>query len=122
MRHLKAGRRLGVTTSHSKAMMRNLVTSLIENEEITCTAARAKELKRLLDKMITLGKNGGLHNQRKALRVIKSKKAFELLFGDLAERYRERPGGYTRIIRLSKKRLGDAASLVSIQLIPESSS
>ncbi len=117
MRHLKAGKRLGVTTSHRRAMMRNLVTSLIEHEQITCTLTRAKEMRKPLDKMITLGKRGNLHARRQALKFIKSKAAMEALFGELAERYKDRNGGYSRIIKLGKRRLGDGAEMAIIQLI-----
>ena len=117
MRHLKAGRRLGVTTSHRRAMMRNLITSLIEHEQITCTVTRAKELRKPLDKMITLGKRGDLHARRQALKFIKSKEAMAALFGELAERYKDRDGGYSRIIKLGTRRLGDGSHMVIIQLI-----
>ncbi|MBF0279613.1 MAG: 50S ribosomal protein L17 [SAR324 cluster bacterium] len=117
MRHLKAGRRLGVTTSHRRAMMRNLITSLIEHEQITCTVARAKELRKPLDKMITLGKQGDLNARRQALKFIKSKEAMAALFGDLAERYKDREGGYSRIIKLGSRRLGDGSHMVIVQLI-----
>ncbi|MBF0236210.1 MAG: 50S ribosomal protein L17 [SAR324 cluster bacterium] len=117
MRHLKSGRRLGVDTAHRRAMLRNMVTSLLENQQITCTLARAKELRGPLDKMITLGKRGDLHARRQALTFVKSKKSMEMLFGELAERYKDRSGGYSRIIRLAKRRLGDGAEMVIIQLI-----
>ena len=94
MRHLKAGNRLGVTTAHRLAMMRNMVTSIIENGQIICTLARAKEVRKPLDKMIGLGKRGTLHSRRQALRFVKSKEAMTQLFGDLAERYKDRNGGY----------------------------
>ena len=117
MRHLKSGRRLGVNTAHRKAMMRNLVTSLLEHEQIYCTLARAKEMRKPLDKMITLGKAGDLHARRQALKFIKSKAAMANLFGEFATRYQNRNGGYSRIIRLGKRRLGDGAEMVIIQLI-----
>lgn len=117
MRHLKSGRRLGVNTAHRKAMMRNLVTSLLEYEQIYCTLARAKEMRKPLDKMITLGKAGDLHARRQALKFIKSKSAMANLFGEFATRYENRNGGYSRIIRLGKRRLGDGAEMVIIQLI-----
>ncbi|MBF0287188.1 MAG: 50S ribosomal protein L17 [SAR324 cluster bacterium] len=117
MRHLKAGKRLGVTTSHRRAMMRNLVTSVIEHEQITCTLTRAKEMRKPLDKMITLGKRGDLHARRQALKFVKTKTAMKSLFGELAERYKEREGGYSRIVRLGKRRLGDGAEMAIIQLI-----
>ena len=117
MRHLKSGRRLGVSTAHRHAMMRNLVTSLLECGEISCTHVRAKEMRKPLDRMISLGKNGTLHARKEALKFVKTKIAMELLFGELAERYKERNGGYTRIIKLNKRRLGDGADMVRIQLI-----
>ena len=117
MRHLKAGNRLGVTTAHRLAMMRNMVTSIIENGQITCTLARAKEVRKPLDKMIGLGKRGTLHSRRQALRFVKSKEAMVQLFGDLAERYKDRDGGYCRIIKLGKNRLGDNSEMAIIQLL-----
>jgi len=117
MRHLKAGNRLGVTTAHRLAMMRNMVTSIIENGQITSTLARAKEVRKPLEKMIGLGKRGTLHSRRQALRFVKSKKAMVQLFGDLAERYKDRNGGYCRIIKLGKNRLGDNSEMAIIQLL-----
>ncbi len=117
MRHLKAGNRLGVTTAHRLAMMRNMVTSIIENGQITCTLARAKEVRKPLEKMIGLGKRGTLHSRRQALRFVKSKEAIAQLFGDLAERYKDREGGYCRIIKLGKNRLGDNSEMAIIQLL-----
>ena len=117
MRHLKAGNRLGVTTAHRLAMMRNMVTSIIENGQITCTLARAKEVRKPLEKMIGLGKRGTLHSRRQALRFVKSKEAIAQLFGDLAERYKDRNGGYSRIIKLGKNRLGDNSEMAIIQLL-----
>ena len=117
MRHLKAGNRLGVTTAHRLAMMRNMVTSIIENGQITCTLSRAKEVRKPLEKMIGLGKRGTLHSRRQALRFVKSKEAVAKLFGDLAERYRDRNGGYCRIIKLGKNRLGDNSEMAIIQLL-----
>ena len=117
MRHLKAGNRLGVTTAHRLAMMRNMVTSIIENGQIICTLARAKEVRKPLEKMIGLGKRGTLHSRRQALRFVKSKEAMTQLFGDLAERYKDRNGGYCRIIKLGKNRLGDNSEMAIIQLL-----
>ena len=117
MRHLKAGNRLGVTTSHRLAMMRNMVTSIIENGQITCTLARAKEVRKPLEKMIGLGKRGTLHSRRQALRFVKSKEAIAQLFGNLSERYKDRNGGYCRIIKLGKNRLGDNSEMAIIQLL-----
>ena len=117
MRHLKAGRRLGMTTAHRRAMMRNLVTSILEKGQVTCTLARAKEVRKPLEKMITLAKQGDLHSRRQALRFIKSKEAMAQLFGELGNRFSERQGGYSRIIKLGRTRLGDNADMAIVQLI-----
>ena len=116
MRHRKAGRRLGRNSSHQQAMMRNMVTSLIEHERIVTTAPKAKELRKLADKMITLAKRGDLHARRQALAVIRSKKVVDKLFTKLKDEYMDRNGGYTRIIRTGN-RLGDAASMAIIELV-----
>lgn len=117
MRHLKAGRRLGVSTAHRKAMMRNMVTSVLEHEQIYCTLARAKEVRTPLEKMITLGKRGDLHARRQALKFVKSKEAMKTLFDVLPGRYENRSGGYCRIIKLGDRRLGDGAEMALLQLI-----
>ena len=117
MRHLKAGRRLGVTTSHRRAMMRNMVTSILEKGEIRCTLARAKEVRKPLEKMITLAKRGDLHARRQALSFVKSKEAMSQLFDELSERYSDRQGGYCRIIKLGQTRLGDNSEMAIVQLI-----
>jgi len=117
MRHLKAGNRLGVTTAHRRAMMRNMVTSILENGQITCTLARAKEVRKPLDKMIGWGKQGSLHARRQALSFVKSKEAMTQLFEELAERYKDRQGGYCRIIKLGKNRLGDNSEMAIVQLL-----
>jgi len=116
MRHLKSGRALGVKPAHRRAMMRNLVTSVLEHEKITTTLARAKELRGPLDKMITLGKQGDLPARRRALRFVKSKEAMKHLFGDFAERYADRHGGYARIVALGERR-GDGALLAMVVLV-----
>ncbi|ORJ63069.1 50S ribosomal protein L17 [Geothermobacter hydrogeniphilus] len=118
MRHRKAGRRLGRNSSHRKAMLRNMVTSLLQHEKITTTDARAKELRKLAEKMITLGKRGTLHARRQVLQVIQDKKVVAKLFEQIAPRYQERPGGYTRIIKLGH-RSGDNASMSIIELVEE---
>ena len=117
MRHLKAGNRLGVTTSHRRAMMRNMVTSILEIGQVTCTLARAKEVRKPLEKMISWGKQGDLHARRQALRFVKSKLAMSQLFEELAERYKDRQGGYSRIIKLGKNRLGDNSEMAIVQLL-----
>jgi large subunit ribosomal protein L17 len=116
MRHRNAGRKLGRTSAHRSALLRNMVTSLLEHERIETTDAKAKELRRVADKMITLGKRGDLHARRQAAAVIRSKEVTSKLFSTLAERYRERPGGYTRILKL-RTRIGDAAPISLIELV-----
>ena len=115
MRHLKSGRKLGRTSSHRLATLRNMVTSLIECERITTTDAKAKELRRVADKMITLGKRGDLHARRLAMRVIRQKSTAKKLFDEIAPRFEGRNGGYTRIIKF-KRRRGDNAPLSIIEL------
>lgn len=115
MRHLKAGRKLNRTPAHRKALFRNLVTSLIEHEHVHTTDAKAKELRRIADRMITLGKRGTLHARRQALSYVRSQSAVSKLFGEVAVRFRERPGGYTRIIKLGHRH-GDAAPMSVIEL------
>lgn len=116
MRHRNAGRKLGRTSAHRSALLRNLVTALLEHERIETTDAKAKELRRVADKMITLGKRGDLHARRQAAAVVRSREVTSKLFGPLAERYRERPGGYTRILKL-RTRIGDAAPISMIELV-----
>jgi large subunit ribosomal protein L17 len=118
MRHNKTGRRLGRNSSHRAAMMRNMVTSLLEHEKITTTDTRAKELRKVAEKMITLGKRGDLHARRQALRVIRDRQDVGKLFAQIGPRYKDRPGGYTRILRLGN-RLGDNAPQVIIELVEE---
>jgi large subunit ribosomal protein L17 len=116
MRHLKSGRALGVKPAHRRAMLRNMVTSLLEHGRIKTTVTRAKELRKPLDQMITLGKQGDLAARRQALGFVKSKAAMANLFGDLAERYKERHGGYSRILRVGPRR-GDGAELALVLLV-----
>ena len=116
MRHNKAGRRLGRTTSHRIAMFRNMVTSFLNHEKITTTDAKAKELRSIAEKMITLGKKGDLHAMRQAASYIRDKKVVTKLFTTIAPRYQDRPGGYTRIVKLGL-RSGDNASLSLIELV-----
>ena len=116
MRHKIAGRKLSRPTGHRRAMFRNLVTDLLNYEKITTTEAKAKEVRGLAEKMITLGKNGGLNSRRQALSFILDKKVTDKVFSELASRYAERPGGYTRIIKLGP-RLGDNAPMVQLELI-----
>ncbi len=118
MRHRKDHRKLNRTPSHRKAMLRNMVTSLLEHEEIRTTDAKAKEVRRVAERMITLGKRGTLHARRQALETIRTKEVAAKLFDTLADRYRDRAGGYTRIFKLAGRRHGDNAPMSLIQLIP----
>lgn len=116
MRHSIAGRRLGRSSGHRRALYRSLVTDLLGYEKITTTEAKAKEVRSLADKMITLGKKGSLHARRQALAFVLDEKTVEKVFSDLAPRYTERSGGYTRIVKLGP-RLGDGAPMVRLELV-----
>jgi large subunit ribosomal protein L17 len=116
MRHGNRGGKLRLPTGHRLALLRNLVTSLFEHEQIETTDAKAKELRRIADKMITLGKRGDLHARRQALAVIRTEEVASKVFGELADRYRTRAGGYTRVLK-SRVRVGDAASLSIVELV-----
>jgi len=116
MRHKVAGRQLGRSSGHRRAMYRNLVTDLLGYEKIVTTEAKAKEVRGLAEKMITLGKAGGLHSYRQASTFILNKKVTAKVFDELASRYAERPGGYTRITKLGP-RLGDGAAMVQLELV-----
>ena len=121
MRHNKSGRRLSRTTSHREAMFRNMVTSLLTHEKITTTDAKAKEIRSVAEKMITLGKRGDLHAIRMAASYIREKSVVHKLFTVIAPRFKERAGGYTRIIKLGIRN-GDAAPLSMIQLLGDETS
>jgi large subunit ribosomal protein L17 len=116
MRHLKAGRRLARTTEHRTAMLRNLVTALLEHERVETTRAKAKEARQWAEQIITLAKRSDLHARRQALAVVRTKKAMAKLFGELKERFQDRPGGYSRIVPLGF-RMGDGASLAVLELV-----
>lgn len=116
MRHREKGRQLGRNTKHRWALYRSLVTSLLEHERIETTEAKAKEIRGFTDRMITLGKEGGLPARRRALSFLRSKDVVSKLFSDVAGRFRERNGGYTRIIK-TRRRIGDAAEMVAIELV-----
>ena len=116
MRHLKAGRKFGRTSAHRKALFRNLVGALIQRERISTTLAKAKELRGKVEKTITLGKRGTLHARRQAFKLVPAKDAVQKVFGPLAERYANRPGGYTRIIRIGHRK-GDDAPMAFIELV-----
>jgi len=116
MRHRVAGRKLHRTTPHRLAMLSNMVTSLLEHERIETTVPKAKEARRMAEKIITLGKKGGLANVRLAERTVRSKPVLSKVFSELKDRYSTRPGGYTRIIRLGFRR-GDAAEMAVLELV-----
>ncbi len=116
MRHRKQHGKLGRTSAHRKALLRNMVTSLLEHERIETTHAKARELRRVAEKVITLGKRGDLHARRQALSVVRSREVTAKVFGELAERYRERPGGYTRVLKV-RCRTGDAAPMSIVELV-----
>ena len=116
MRHRKAGLKLNRTSSHRKAMFRNMVTSLFKHERIRTTDVKAKELRRWAENLITLAKRGDLHARRQALSIIMEKDVVHKLFAEAAEKYGAASGGYTRIVKLGR-RPGDAAPISMIELI-----
>jgi large subunit ribosomal protein L17 len=116
VRHAKKGRQLSRKTKHRWALFRSLVTSLLEHERIETTEAKAKEIRGFTDRMITLAKRGDLSARRQALRFIRDKKVVAKLFSDIAGRFRDRNGGYTRLIK-TRRRVGDAAPMVAIELV-----
>ena len=116
MRHGLAGRKLGVTSSHRAAMFRNMAHALLKHEQITTTLPKAKELRPVAEKLITLGKRGGLHARRLAYAQLRDDRIVEKLFGTLADRYKARPGGYCRVLKAGV-RYGDAASMAVIELV-----
>src|SRR5690606_40754520 len=118
MRHLVGPRKLQRVASHRVAMLNNMVTSLMEHGAIKTTLPKAKEARKLAEKVITLGKKGGLHNTRLAGRVVKNRELLQKIFGEYSERYANRPGGYTRIVKLGNRR-GDAAEMVLLELRSE---
>ena len=116
MRHKVHTFKIGRTGAHRKAMLANMVSSLIEHGEIRTTITKAKEARRVADKMVTLGKKGDLHRRRLAVSKLRDKTAVKKLFDEIAPQYTERNGGYTRIIKLSR-RLGDAAEMCILQFV-----
>ena len=115
MRHRRAGRKLNRTAAHRRALFRNLVTALLEHERIRTTDPKAKEVRRLTDRIITLGKRGSLHARRRALAFVRKESVVRKLFDEVAPRFRNRPGGYTRVIKVGP-RLGDAAPQSIVEL------
>jgi len=116
MRHRVAGRKLSRPTGHRRALYRNLVTDLLRYEKIVTTEAKAKEVRPLTEKMITLGKQGTLHARRQALSFVLDKDVVDKVFATVGPRYAERPGGYTRIVKLGP-RSGDGAPMAQIELV-----
>ena len=116
MRHGNQQRKLGMTSTHRKAMFANMAVSLIENEQITTTLPKAKDLRPIIESLITLGKKGGLANRRRAISMLRDETAVKKLFSTIAERYKSRTGGYTRVVKAGF-RYGDAAAMAMIELI-----
>jgi len=116
MRHGVAGRKLGVTSTHRIAMLRNMAHALLKHEQITTTLPKAKELRPVAEKLITLGKKGGLANRRRAISELRDDVIVTKLFGTLADRYKARPGGYCRVLKAGV-RYGDAADMAIIELV-----
>lgn len=116
MRHGKFGRKLGRTTEHRSSMLSNMAASLLLHEQITTTLPKAKEVRRVAERMITLGKKGGLHARRQAIAFLKDEDVVSKLFGTLAERYKARAGGYTRVLKAGF-RYGDSAAMAVVELI-----
>jgi len=116
MRHQKSGRKLNRSGAHRKALLRNLATALIRHERIRTTDAKAKELRRFADRLVSLGKQATLHARRRAFDRVRDRDAVTKLFEVLAPRFRDRPGGYTRIVKLGV-RAGDGASMAMLELV-----
>jgi large subunit ribosomal protein L17 len=116
MRHQKTGRKLGRDPAHRKALYANLTCSLIEHGRIRTTEAKAKELRPIAEQMITLGKRGDVHAHRQAVAFLRSKPAAHRLFAEIAPRFADRPGGYTRIVRIGPRH-GDAAPMAYLELV-----
>ena len=116
MRHLKSGRQLSRNSSHRWALMRNLITALLREEKIQTTDPKAKELRRWVDRVITLGKRGDLHARRQAAAIIFDKAVVKKLFDTIGPRFKDRPGGFTRIVKLGMRH-GDAAKMAVIELV-----
>ena len=116
MRHQRAGRKLGRDAAHRKALYANLTASLIEHGRIRTTLAKAKEVRPVAEEMITLGRRGDLHARRQVLAELRSQEVVHQLFSDVGPRMAERPGGYTRIIKIGP-RFGDAAEMVYLELV-----
>jgi large subunit ribosomal protein L17 len=116
MRHLRAGRKLNRSAAHRRALKANLATSILEKERVTTTLTKAKEIRTTVDRLITFGKKGGLHAVRLAARIIKNEDVLKKLFDDIAPFYKDRNGGYTRIVKLAFRK-GDNADTAIIELV-----
>ncbi len=116
MRHLKSGRKLGRTTSHRKAMMSNLATAIFEHKSIVTTTPKAKEARSMIERLITFAKRGDLHGRRMVLRIVRDKNVVKELFETIAPKYESRNGGYTRIIKIGRRK-GDNAPLAIFELV-----
>ena len=116
MRHQRAGRKLGRDAAHRKALYANLTASLIEHGRIKTTVAKAKEVRPIAEQLITLARRGDVHSRRQALAYLRSQDVVHALFSDVAPRFRDRPGGYSRIVKLGP-RWGDAAEMVYLELV-----
>jgi large subunit ribosomal protein L17 len=116
MRHQRAGRKLGRDSAHRRALYANLASALIEHGRIKTTEAKAKEVRPIVEQMITLGKRGDLHAHRQAVAYLRSKAVAHKLFADVAPRFAERPGGYTRVVKIGP-RAGDAAPMAYLELV-----
>ncbi len=117
MRHRLAGKRLGRSTSHRRAMRRNFICSVIKHERVVTTLERAKAMRRSVEKVITLGKQKDLARIRRAIALLGDKEVVRKLFDELGPRYKDRPGGYTRTVRLSGYRIGDGGSKAIFELV-----
>jgi large subunit ribosomal protein L17 len=116
VRHRRSGRKLGRDASHRKALYANLTSALIEHGRIKTTAAKAKEVRPVAEQMITLGRRGGVPARRQALKYLRSQDVVHKLFSEVGPRFADRPGGYSRIVRIGP-RLGDAAEMVYLELV-----
>ncbi|MGB2614966.1 MAG: 50S ribosomal protein L17 [Phycisphaerae bacterium] len=117
MRHLKKGRKLGRTSSHRTAMLRNLAAQLIEHEAITTTVPKAKEARRFVERLITIAKGGTLADRRRVASRLQNEAIAKKLVEDVAPRFADRPGGYTRVVKLARFRVGDAGRLCRLELV-----
>jgi large subunit ribosomal protein L17 len=116
VRHRRSGRKLGRDASHRKALYANLASALIEHGRIKTTAAKAKEVRPVAEQMITLGRRGGVHARRQALKLLRSQDVVHKLFSEVGPRFADRPGGYSRIVRIGPRQ-GDAAEMVYLELV-----